>query len=241
MGILYLVPTPIGNLGDISRRAAQVLGEVSVVLAEDTRVSRTLLAHLGLTTPMEPYHDFNKERVTAGIIGRLKAGESMALISDAGTPGIADPAFNLVRAAIAEGISVVSVPGACAMITALVGSGLPTDRFVFENFLPHKSGARRRLLESYKNEPRTVILYETPHRIVKVLEEMQEILGDVRIVIGRELTKMHEEFLRGTAKELLEHFKQKPPRGEMVVMFNTRISANNDRKENFIAGSSRRV
>ena len=225
MGTLYLVSTPIGNLGDISTRAAQVLREVSVILTEDTRVSRTLLTHLGIAAPTEPYHDFNKERVTPGIIARLKDGQSMALITDAGTPGIADPAFNLVRAAIAENIPVVPVPGACAMITALVGSGLPTDRFVFENFLPHKSGARRRLLESYKSEPRTVILYETPHRIVKVLEEMQEILGGVHIVIGRELTKMHEEFLRGTARELIEHFKKKPPRGEMVVMFNTRTSS----------------
>jgi 16S rRNA (cytidine1402-2'-O)-methyltransferase len=225
MGTLYLVSTPIGNLGDISARAAQVLGESSLVLAEDTRVSRTLLAHLGVSTPAEPYHDFNKERVTPGIIARLKAGESMALVTDAGTPGIADPAFNLVRAAIAENIPVVPIPGACAMITALVGSGLPTDRFVFENFLPHKSGARRRLLESYKNETRTVVLYETPHRIEKVLEEMREIMGDVLIVIGRELTKMHEEFLRGTAAELLEHFRKKPPRGEMVVLFNMRVSS----------------
>ena len=172
---------------------------------------------------METYHDFNKERITPRLIERLSTGETMALITDAGTPGIADPAFNLVRAAIAEGITVTPVPGPCAFIAALVASGLPTDRFLFENFLPHKSGARRRVLESYMTETRTVILYETTHRIVNVLLEMDELYGDVLIVIGRELTKAFEQFLRGSPKELLERFKAKPPRGEMVVMFNMRI------------------
>lgn len=225
MGTLYLVATPIGNLGDISARAAKVLAEVKVLLAEDRRVSRALLSHLGIGTIPETYHDFNKERVTPALIERLRAGETMAIITDAGTPGIADPAFNLVRAAIAAGITVTPVPGPAAFCAALVASGLPTDRFVFENFLPHKSGARRRVLESCKNEPRTVILYETPHRIIKVLEEMDELFGDVLVVIGRELTKVYEEFLRGSPKELLTHFKTKPPRGEMVVLFNQRIRA----------------
>jgi 16S rRNA (cytidine1402-2'-O)-methyltransferase len=223
MGTLFLVATPIGNLADLTARAVQVLKEANTILAEDTRVSRTLLAHAGITTIPEPYHDFNKERVTPAIVSRLKNGEKIALITDAGTPGIADPAFNLARAAIAENIAVIAVPGACAAVTALVASGLPTDRFVFENFLPWKSGARRRVLESFKNEPRTVIFYETPHRIVKVLEAMDEVLGDVQVVIGRELTKIHEEFLRGSPKELIEHFKTKPPRGEMVVLFNQRV------------------
>jgi 16S rRNA (cytidine1402-2'-O)-methyltransferase len=223
MATLFLVATPIGNLGDISPRAAQVLKNASLILAEDTRVSRTLLTHLGIATPTLAYHDFNKERVTPGIIARLKAGESMALISDAGTPGIADPAFNLVRAAIAEGITITPVPGACAFITALVGSGLPTDRFLFENFLPHKSGARQRLLESFLEERRTVIFYETPHRIVKVLGDINTVLGDVLVVIGREMTKLHEEFMRGTPKDLLAHFVTKPPRGEMTVLFNMRV------------------
>jgi 16S rRNA (cytidine1402-2'-O)-methyltransferase len=230
MATLFLVATPIGNLGDISPRAAQVLKNASLILAEDTRVSRTLLTHLGIATPTLAYHDFNKERVTPGIIARLKAGETMALISDAGMPGIADPAFNLVRAAIAEGITITPVPGACAFISALVASGLPTDRFLFENFLPHKSGARQRLLESFREERRTVIFYETPHRIVKVLEEMNGILGDVLVVIGRELTKLHEEFLRGTPKELLARFAVKPPRGEMTVLFNMRVQGGKEQK-----------
>jgi 16S rRNA (cytidine1402-2'-O)-methyltransferase len=222
MGTLFLVATPIGNLGDLTPRAAQALRDADAILAEDTRTSRTLLAHIGCTTIPEAYHDFNKERVTPGIVSRLKNGEKIALITDAGTPGIADPAFNLVRAAIAEKLAVIAVPGACAAITALVASGLPTDRFVFENFLPFKSGARRRVLESFASEPRTVIFYETPHRIVKVLEAMDEVLGDVLVVIGRELTKVHEEYLRGSPKELIEHFKTRPPRGEMVVLFNQR-------------------
>jgi 16S rRNA (cytidine1402-2'-O)-methyltransferase len=223
MGTLYLVATPIGNLGDMTYRAVQVLKEVNAILAEDTRVSRILLQHYGVNAVVETYHDFNKERITPRLIERLKSGETMALITDAGTPGIADPAFNLVRAAIAEGIPVIPVPGACAFIAALVAGGLPTDRFLFENFLPHKSGARRRVLESFTAETRTVIFYETTHRIVKVLTEMDELYGDVLVVIGRELTKAYEEFLRGSPKELLEHFRKKPPRGEMVVMFNIRM------------------
>jgi len=225
MGTLFLVSTPIGNLADLSARAAQVLKETHAILAEDTRTSRTLLAHIGCTTIPEPYHDFNKERVTPALIARLKNGENIALITDAGAPGIADPAFNLVRAAIAEGVTVTAIPGACALVIALIASGLPTDRFVFENFLPFKSGARRRVLESFKNEPRTVIFYETPHRIVKVLAAMDEVFGDILVVIGRELTKIHEEFLRGSPKELIAHFQEKPPRGEMTVLFNTRVRA----------------
>jgi 16S rRNA (cytidine1402-2'-O)-methyltransferase len=225
MGTLYLIATPIGNLGDITYRGVRVLAQVNTILAEDTRVSRTLLQHYGINAVSETYHDFNKERVTPGLIARLKSGETMALITDAGTPGIADPAFNLVRAAIAEGITVTPIPGPCAFIAALVASGLPTDRFTFENFLPHKSGARRRVLESFMAETRTVILYETTHRIIKVLTEMDELYGDVLVVIGRELTKTFEEFLRGSPKELLEHFKKKPPRGEMVVLFNMRMKS----------------
>jgi 16S rRNA (cytidine1402-2'-O)-methyltransferase len=226
MGTLYLVATPIGNLGDISHRAAQVLAEVTTILAEDRRVSRTLLSHLGITKIPETYHDYNKERLTPQLIARLKAGQSMALITDAGTPGIADPAFNLVRGAITEGINVTPIPGPCAFIFALVASGLPTDRFIFENFLPHKSSASRRVLASFANEPRTVIFYETPHRIIKILGEMDETLGDVLVVIARELTKVHEEFLRGSPKELLARFQVKPPKGEMVVLFNQRVRSN---------------
>jgi 16S rRNA (cytidine1402-2'-O)-methyltransferase len=223
MATLFLVATPIGNLNDISLRAVQVLKQVQVILAEDTRVSRTLCAHSGISTPLLPYHDYNKERVTPSIVARLKVGEDVALITDAGTPGIADPAFNLVRAAIAEGITIIPVPGPSACIAALVGSGLPTDRFLFENFLPVKSGARKRLLESFREEHRTVIFYETPHRIVRVLENINETLGEVLVVIAREMTKVHEEFMRGTPAELLARFAAKPPRGEMTVLFNTRV------------------
>jgi 16S rRNA (cytidine1402-2'-O)-methyltransferase len=222
---LYIVATPIGNLEDMTFRAVKTLNEVDLILAEDTRVSKKLLTHFGITTPTCTYHDFNKEKMTPLLVERLKKGETMALISDAGTPGIADPAFNLVRAAIKEQIAVVPIPGASALISALVCSGLPTDRFVFENFLPHKSSQRRKLFESLKTEHRTVIFYETPHRIVKVLEEIEEILGDIQVVIARELTKLYEQFLRGSAKELLEHFKTTSPRGEMVILFNTRIHA----------------
>ena len=225
MAALYIVSTPIGNLEDISSRAARILSEVQVILVEDRRVSRILLARLGINTQPELYHDFNKERVTPALIARLKAGETMALVTDAGTPGIADPAYNLVVAAIAAKIPVVPVPGPVACIAALSASGLPTDRFVFENFLPAKSAARRRVLESYTGERRTVIFYETPHRIVRVLEDMDAVFGDILVVIARELTKLHEEFLRGSPRELLSHFNATPPRGEMTVLFNVRIRA----------------
>ncbi|MDR3011681.1 MAG: 16S rRNA (cytidine(1402)-2'-O)-methyltransferase [Chitinispirillales bacterium] len=224
---LYIVSTPIGNLGDITVRASKILAECDLILAEDTRTSRKLLDHLGITVPTNAYHDFNKEKVTPGIVTQLEDGKNIALITDAGTPGIADPAFYLVRAAIASGgIDVVPVPGASAFLSALVASGLPTDRFIFENFLPHKSTQRRKLFESIKGEPRTIIFYETPHRIVKTLEDIKAVLGDVRIVIARELTKIHEEFLRGSAEELLSHFANRPPKGEMVVLLNTRIREN---------------
>jgi 16S rRNA (cytidine1402-2'-O)-methyltransferase len=221
--MLYIVATPIGNLGDLTIRAREVLSKADCILAEDTRVSRKLLSHYGITVDVMAYHDFNKERVTPRLIAMLKEGKEIALISDAGTPGIADPAFNLVREAIRENIKVIPIPGPVAFIAALVGSGLPTDRFIFENFLPPKSGRRRRILEAIKTEPRTVIFYETPHRILSVLDDMNEVLGDASVVIARELTKVFEEFLRGTPKELLAHFAKHPPRGEMTVLVNTRI------------------
>jgi 16S rRNA (cytidine1402-2'-O)-methyltransferase len=223
MSILYIVATPIGNLDDMSIRGAKILAEVDCICAEDTRVSRVLLSHFGINTQVMPYHDFNKEKVTPHIIGMLADGKKIALISDAGMPGIADPAFNIVREAIRHNIPVIPVPGPCAFVSALVCSGLPTDRFIFENFLPAKSAQRKKIFESLKNEPRTVIFYETPHRILSVLSDMNEIIGDVYVVIGRELTKIYEEFLRGTPAMLLEHFTLKKPRGEIVLMFNTRI------------------
>jgi 16S rRNA (cytidine1402-2'-O)-methyltransferase len=223
MGTLYLVATPIGNLDDISIRAKSILSRVATVLAEDTRQSRILLDHIGASPAVISYHDFNKEKVTPRLIESLKAGSDMAIICDAGTPGIADEAFYLVRAAIREGIVIVPVPGACSIIAALVASGLPTDRFVFENFLPVKSGRRRAFIESLKNEPRTVVFFESPYRIVKILAEMDEVLGPVSVAIGRELTKLHEEFLRGTPKTLHDHFAKTKPRGEFVVLVNTRV------------------
>jgi 16S rRNA (cytidine1402-2'-O)-methyltransferase len=218
-GTLYLVATPIGNLDDITIRAVKTLENADLILAEDTRVSKKLLSLLNIHTPMRSYHDHNKERLIPEIVDKLENGCACALISDAGTPGIADPGFGLCRAAIAKGIPVVPIPGPSAILAALIGSGLPTDRFVFENFLPVKSGKRCRLLESLKAEKRTIVFFETPHRIAKSLRDIHTVLGDVHIVIGRELTKLHEEFLRGTPQTLLAHFEKKPPRGEMVVMF----------------------
>jgi 16S rRNA (cytidine1402-2'-O)-methyltransferase len=221
--MLYIVGTPIGNLGDLTVRGRDILGKVDCVCAEDTRVSRVLLSHYGITAEVIAYHDFNKEKATPRIMAMLREGKNIALISDAGMPGIADPAFNLVREAIRENIPVSPIPGPSAITAALVCSGLPTDRFVFENFLPVKSGRRRAVLESFKSEPRTVIFYETPHRIVSVLTAMDEVLGDVSVVIAREMTKVFEEFLRGTPKELLAHFAKNKPRGEMTVLLNTRV------------------
>ena len=220
MGKLYIVSTPIGNLDDISVRARSILSSVDTILAEDTRFSKKLLRHLEVSKPLKSYHDFNKEKVTPDIIKLLKDGFSFALISDAGTPGIADPAFFLIREAIAEQIPVIPIPGPTALIVALIASGLPTDRFIFENFLPSKSTKRKKILTSFLTEKRTVIFYESPHRILKVLQEMDEILGDVVVVIARELTKLYEEFLRGTPKFLLSHFAGKKVRGELVVLFN---------------------
>jgi 16S rRNA (cytidine1402-2'-O)-methyltransferase len=217
---LYLVATPIGNLEDMTYRAVRTLTEVDFVLAEDTRVSRRLLDHYNIAVSLYPYHDHNKEKATPAIIRRLSDGQNAALITDAGTPGIADPAFYLVREAIANRIAVSALPGPCAAVAALTASGLPCDRFIFENFLPVKSGKRRRVLETFKNEKRTVILYESPYRIVKVLADIAEVLGEIPVVLGRELTKLHEEFLRGAPAELLAHFAQSPPRGEFVILLN---------------------
>lgn len=230
MGTLYVVATPIGNLGDITVRASSILSQVKTVLAEDTRQTRKLLEHIGVSPEVVSYHDFNKERVTPRLIEALKSGIDMAVVCDAGTPGIADEAFYLVRAAVRENLPVVPVPGPCALIAALVASGLPTDRFVFENFLPIKSARRRTFFESLKNEPRTVVFYESPYRIVKVLSEMNEILGPVSTAIGREITKLYEEFLRGTPKTLFDHFSKIKPRGEFVVLVNTRVPPYGDQK-----------
>lgn len=224
---LYLVATPIGNLEDITFRAVRVLRSCDRILAEDTRHSRVLLDHYGVRKPLEPYHDFNKEKVSAGYLQRLKDGEAVALICDAGTPGIADPAFNLVKLALAADIPVVPVPGPSALLAAVTASGLPTDRFSFENFPPKKSAQRLHKLERLKarwtedeNHTPTLGFYVSPYNVVAFLGEIAQVFGaDMHVVVAREMTKKFEEFLRGPAGELKAHFEKKEPRGEFVMMF----------------------
>lgn len=220
MHTLYIVATPIGNLEDITYRAVRILKEVSLILAEDTRHSRLLLDHYDIHTRTESYHDFNKEDVTPKYVEYLKNEGNIAIISDAGTPGIADPAFNLVRECVREGIDVRSVPGACAMINALVSSGLPTDRFRFENFSPKKSAQRLHLLEKLKSSAdSTLIFYASPHNLVKFIDEIRQVFGEIPVALMRELTKKFEEHLVGTPSKLLEHYKTREPKGEYVLLF----------------------
>jgi 16S rRNA (cytidine1402-2'-O)-methyltransferase len=224
---LYLVATPIGNLEDITFRAVRVLKESDLILAEDTRHSQVLLSHYGVSKPCESYNDFNKEKRTPAFIERLKAGERLALICDAGTPGIADPAFNLVKASLAAGVRVHPIPGPSALVTALIGSGLPTDRFAFEYFPPKKSAQRIRKLETLKSRwgeddqhAPTLIFYVSPHNVRDFLEELAQVFGaDLHVVLARELTKKFEEFLPGTAAELREYYRERSPRGEYVLLF----------------------
>lgn len=218
MSKLFVVPTPIGNLEDITFRAVRVLGEADLVLAEDTRTSRKLLTHYGITTRLESYHIFNEHQKTVALAERIQAGETMALVSDAGTPSVSDPGFMLVRACLDRGIPVECLPGATALIPALVNSGFPSDRFCFEGFLPHKKGRQTRLSALAKEE-RTLILYESPHRIVRTLRELQQALGDERrCAVSRELSKIHEENVRGSFADLLEYFSRKEPKGEFVLV-----------------------
>lgn len=215
---LYLVPTPIGNLEDITLRALKVLKEVDVILAEDTRTSGVLLKHYEITRPLKSFHAFNEHKVVTDLVQRLKAGESMALISDAGTPGISDPGFLIVREAMKEGVKVECLPGPTALIPAVVKSGFPCDRFVFEGFLPHKKGKQSKI-ESIAGEDRAVVFYESPHRLVKTLELFVNLLGPGRMVsVSREISKLHEETVTGSAEEVLKHFNAKPPKGEIVVV-----------------------
>ncbi len=215
---LYLVPTPIGNLQDITLRALEVLKSVDTILAEDTRTSGFLLKHYEISKPLQSFHIFNEHKTLAGLIARMKAGEIMALISDAGTPGISDPGFLLVRETLKEGLKIDCLPGATALIPALVKSGFPTDRFAFEGFLPHKKG-RQTILKKLSEEDRTVVLYESPHRLVKTLEQLVEFFGSERMVsVSRELTKLHEETKTGMVTEVLEHFKRKDVKGEIVIV-----------------------
>ena len=216
-GALYLVSTPIGNLGDITLRALEVLKQVDLIAAEDTRTSKTLLQHYGIKTPMTSYHDYNKEKVTPRLIGRLEQNQSVAVITDAGTPGISDPAFYIVREAIAASIEIESIPGATAFVPALVLSGLPTDRFVFEGFLPPKKGRQTRL-EELASEPRTMIFYESPHRIVKSISDLHKVLGDRKVAIVREISKKFEEIVRGTLNDLVRESESIKLKGEFVLL-----------------------
>lgn len=218
MGKLYIVPTPIGNLQDMTFRAIDVLKEVDLILAEDTRTSGKLLKHFEISTPSQSHHMHNEHKTIDGLINKLKSGTTIALISDAGTPAISDPGFLLTRACIENNIDVDCLPGATAFVPALVNSGLPNDKFVFEGFLPVKKGRLTRLL-FLAEETRTIIFYESPHKILKTLTHFCEYFGDDRPVsVSRELTKLYEETIRGTAKEVLEYYTKKPPKGEIVIV-----------------------
>ena len=217
-GTLYIVATPIGNLEDITLRALRILKEVDLIAAEDTRHSRKLLTHFGFSKPLTSYFDHNKDLKGDVILERLQQGQNVALITDAGTPCISDPGYQLVRDAVAQGISVVPIPGACAAITALSASGLATDYFSFAGFLPNRQGKRRERLQSLAGERGVLIFYESPKRVLATLEDMLEALGDREVVVARELTKMYEEFLRGRLSALVEQAKEREIRGEVAIL-----------------------
>lgn len=218
MAKLTLVPTPIGNLEDITLRALNTLRRVRLILAEDMRTTSVLLAHYEIKCPLASHHMHNEHKTLESVLQRIEAAEDVALVSDAGTPAISDPGFLLVRECLRRGIEVECLPGATAFVPALVASGLPADKFVFEGFLPHKKGRQTRL-QALANEERTIILYESPYRVVKTLSQLIEVRGaDCPAVAARELTKIHEEFVRGTLSELLDHFTQTAPRGEFVLV-----------------------
>jgi 16S rRNA (cytidine1402-2'-O)-methyltransferase len=218
MSKLHIVPTPIGNLKDMTFRAVEVLKDVDLILAEDTRTSGKLLKHYEITTQMQSHHMHNEHKMVDHLIQKLKSGVSIALISDAGTPAISDPGFLIARACVEHNIEVDCLPGATAFVPALVNSGLPNDKFVFEGFLPVKKGRQTRLL-LLAEETRTIILYESPHKLIKTLTQLCTYFGETRPVsVSRELTKLYEETIRGTAKTVLEHYTNKPPKGEIVII-----------------------
>ena len=222
--MLYIVPTPIGNLEDITLRALRVLKEADLILAEDTRTSAVLLKHYDIHRPLQSYHKFNEHKAVNALVERLKGGETMALVSDAGTPGISDPGFLLARECVRQGVEVQCLPGATALVPALVASGLPCDRFVFEGFLPQKKGRQTRLRE-LAAEQRTVVIYESPYRVLKTLTQMAEVMGESRpVAVCREISKVHEQVVRGTMAEAIAHFQANEPRGEFVIV----IGSNND-------------
>ena len=221
--MLYIVPTPIGNLEDITLRALRILKEADLILAEDTRTSAVLLKHYDIHRPLQSYHKFNEHQAVASLVERLKGGATMALVSDAGTPGISDPGFLLARECVRQGVEVQCLPGATALVPALVASGLPCDRFVFEGFLPQKKGRMTRL-QQLAVEQRTVVIYESPYRVLKTLTQMAEVMGDTRpVAVCREISKVHEQVVRGTMAEAIAHFKANEPRGEFVII----IGSNN--------------
>jgi 16S rRNA (cytidine1402-2'-O)-methyltransferase len=218
MSKLYLVPTPVGNLKDITYRAVEVLGHADLILAEDTRQARKLLSHYDIKTPVQSHHMFNEHKSVESICHKIASGLEIALISDAGTPGISDPGFLLVRTCIENGISVETLPGATAFVPALVNSGLPCDRFCFEGFLPQKKG-RQKKLSALKDETRTMIFYESPYRLVRALDEMSAIFGsDREVSVSREISKIYEENIRGTLSSVAEHFRNNNPKGEIVII-----------------------
>lgn len=215
---LFLVPTPVGNLGDMTYRAVEVLKGVDLVLAEDTRTSRVVMQHYGISTPLQAYHIFNEHKTLQNVIDRLLSGMDIALVTDAGTPGISDPGFLLVRECVKNDIPVETLPGATAFVPALVDSGLPCDRFIFLGFLPHKKG-RQTAVRQLAAETRTMIIYESPYRLVKLLEELIEVLGENRQVsVSREISKLHAETARGTLREVCDYFSAKEVKGEIVVI-----------------------
>jgi 16S rRNA (cytidine1402-2'-O)-methyltransferase len=230
--LLYLVPTPLGNLKDITLRALEVLKEVDLILCEDTRTSQKLLQHYQINKPLTPYHQHNEHRVADHLVAQLQAGKKMALITDAGTPGISDPGFLLVRACIQQGVTVNCLPGATAFVPALINSGFSAQRFCFEGFLPLKKG-RQTLLKLLTTETRTIILYESPVRLVKTLTDLSTYMGDTRRAsVSREITKMFEETRRGTLQELIAYFTQKPPKGEIVLVLEGRDEKSSKSTEN---------
>lgn len=231
MGMLYLVPTPVGNLEDITLRALRVLKEVDVILAEDTRTTGILLKHYDIHRPLCAHHKFNEHQTADAFAARMEAGEVMALVTDAGTPGISDPGFMLVRACVEHGVTVQCLPGATAFVPALVASGLPCERFCFEGFLPQKKGRQTRLQE-LSLEQRTMIIYESPYRVVKTLEQLAEVFGpERRCSACREISKIHEESVRGTLSEVAAHFTETEPRGEFVLIVEGCPSAKKVKKE----------
>lgn len=231
MGILYIVPTPVGNMEDMTLRAIRILKEADTVLAEDTRTSGVLLKHFGIKNRLMSHHKYNEHGTAATVVEWLKAGQNIALVSDAGTPGISDPGFFLAREAAQAGVTIQTLPGATACVPALVSSGLPCDRFCFEGFLPQKKGRNTRLRE-LEEETRTMVFYESPYRLLKTLTQFADVFGAERQVsVAREISKIHEEHVRGTLQEAIEHFTRTPPRGEIVIVLAGNTTIKNKSKQ----------